>query len=73
MIQSLKKIQARTFLILVLFVLILFPLQAQTNRRHRMYDAYVSGNRAKWVQIVHEMEHSSEPKSLAWKLELAEY
>lgn len=73
MIHSLKKIEARTFLILVLFVLILFPLQAQTNRRHRMYDAYVSGNRAQWVQIVHEMELSSEPKSLAWELELAEY
>lgn len=43
------------------------------TRKQRIYEAYVSGNRALWVQVVQEMERSTEPKTLAWKLELAEY
>lgn len=44
-----------------------------TNRRHLIYEAYVTGNRAQWLQIVSEMERSNEPRTLSWKLELTEY
>jgi tetratricopeptide (TPR) repeat protein len=44
-----------------------------TSRRHLIYEAYINGNRAQWIQVVNEMEHSTEPKTLSWKLELAEY
>jgi tetratricopeptide (TPR) repeat protein len=43
------------------------------NRRHLIYEAYVSANRAQWVQVVADMERSTEPKTLSWKLELTEY
>ena len=59
-------------LFLILLTVLLCPLQAQT-RKHQIYEAYISGNRAQWIQVVNEMEHSTEPKTLSWKLELAEY
>jgi len=63
----------RCILLLPFLSLVLLPIQAQTNRKHRIYEAYISGNRAQWVQVVGEMEHSTEPKTLQWKLELSEY
>lgn len=44
-----------------------------TSRKHLIYEAYVNGNRNQWIQVVHDMEHSTEPKTLSWKLELTEY
>ena len=73
MILLSKKNAVRSILTVFFSVLFLSPLHAQNNRRHRIYDAYIHGNRAQWVQIVGEMEHSVEPKTLSWKLELAEY
>lgn len=43
------------------------------TRKQRIYEAYINGNRAQWIQVVNEMERSSEPKTLSWKLELTEY
>lgn len=68
-----NSVSHRQMLTLLVLFIFLFPIQAQTTRKHRIYDAYVSGNRAQWIQVVNEMEHSTEPKTLSWKLELAEY
>ncbi len=73
MIHPTCKFQPRTFALLVFFSFFLFPLQAQNSRRHRIYDAYINVNRTQWVQVISEMEHSNEPKTVAWKLELTEY
>lgn len=56
----------------LLMSLLLTPIAAQ-NRRHRIYEAYVNGNRSQWLQVINDMEHSSEPKTLSFKLELVEY
>jgi tetratricopeptide (TPR) repeat protein len=73
MIDHPFKIQPRTFVLLVFILLFLVSLQAQNSRSHRIYEAYFNANRAQWAQIVSEMEHSNEPKTVSWKLELAEY
>lgn len=65
--------QPRLFVLILFTIPLLFSLQAQNSRKHRIYDAYVQANRTQWVQVVSEMEHSTEPKTLTWKLELAEY
>jgi tetratricopeptide (TPR) repeat protein len=61
------------FTILLAFFVIASISFGATNRRQLIYEAYVSSNRAQWVQIVSEMERSNEPKTVAWKLELMEY
>jgi tetratricopeptide (TPR) repeat protein len=59
---------------LLVFALLTCSLsQGASTRKQRIYEAYISGNRALWVQVVQEMERSTEPKTLAWRLELAEY
>lgn len=61
------------FIIFLAFLLAASLSFGATNRRHLIYDAYISGNRAQWVQVVHEMERSTETKTVSWKLELVEY
>jgi len=63
----------RVAVLLFLFLTLLPSVYAQNDRRHRIYDAYILSNRSQWVQVVNDMERSTEPKTLNWKLELAEY
>lgn len=63
----------RRFPVLLAFLLAASVSFGATGRRHRIYEAYVNGNRAQWIQVVGEMERSAEPKTLLWKLELTEY
>jgi len=65
-----KKIGAKNF---SFFVFLVLPSLIFASNRNRMYDAYVSGNRTVWIEIVDEMEHSDEIKTLPGKLELIEY
>lgn len=63
----------RRFPVLLAFLLAASVCFGATGRRHRIYEAYVNGNRTQWIQVVGEMERSTEPKTLLWKLELTEY
>jgi tetratricopeptide (TPR) repeat protein len=58
---------------LLAFILAASVSFGASNRRHLIYEAYVSGNRAQWIQVVNDMEHSSEARTVSWKLELTEY
>jgi tetratricopeptide (TPR) repeat protein len=73
MLNRFSKHQLRVFVILIFSLTYLTTTYAQDSRKHRIYEAYIHSNRLQWVQVVNDMERSSEPKTLAWKLELAEY
>lgn len=68
-----QKSTKRRCLSLLVFLLTASFSFGATSRKHLIYEAYVNGNRNQWLQVVTEMEHSAEPKTVAWKLELTEY
>lgn len=71
-IMQQKSTKLRCLGLIISFLAMGFSLGA-TTRRQLVYEAYVSGNRAQWIQVVRDMERSTENKTQAWRLELAEY
>jgi tetratricopeptide (TPR) repeat protein len=59
----------------LLLTLIIFQLSVCTanTRKQRVYESFILGNMTQWIQVVDEMERTPGVKTLAWKLELAEY
>jgi tetratricopeptide (TPR) repeat protein len=62
----------RLFLSLLLLTLPFFS-QAVNERRHLIYESFVTGNMNTWAQTVRSMENTTEKHALSWKLELAQY
>lgn len=71
--HSFSQHQLRVFVLLIFSLTYVTTTNAEDSRKHRIYEAYIHSNRTQWVQVVSDMERSTEPKTLAWKLELAEY
>lgn len=73
MLHRFSQSHLRVLVLLFFSLIYLTATYAQDSRKHRIYEAYIHSNRTQWVQVVSDMERSTELKTLAWKLELAEY